>query len=575
MTLRLPLRERIASAPLPVSRGRARPDGGVVTQRTANPCTPVRFRLGPPLLAAMRSAALAQLVEHIIRNDGVRCSSHLSGTTSSQTAELSRFPTRSLHDCDTRTPHAMLGQSCSSPWKDSETRVTERRTKVRHTRGSGVALRGQIYQFRIRVPKDVRDVIGKKHLSRSLRTDSLTVANRLAVRCAIEATAIFEEARSSSPSNMPRVVLNGFQDVVVVSFGELCRGYLDDPTSSRTEKSLHAYRSSLSVLVEIIGATKLARDIDRATCRDAMQVLRALPSNARKRWPNEALRDIAARSVKDGLQTMSAANVNEYMNKLSTVLNWGVREEYCLSNPAKGLRLPRVTSAKSRRDAFAPEQLVSIFNAPLYRGCQNDERGYAIEGEERPRRSRFWVPLLSLFCGLRLNEACQLLVGDIREDEGVLCIFVSADEGGKSLKTLASNRKVPVHPELLEIGFAAFHSQAQARHDARLFPEIQQDAFGMYSGRFSKWFSRFLVTCGAAVPRTCFHSFRHSFRDALRNGRVDREIALALGGWTLPSGLNAVGDAYGNGFDVTLLRSELAKAQYPFLDLSHLKRSRG
>ena len=27
------------------------------------------------------SAALAQLVEHIIRNDGVRCSSHLSGTT--------------------------------------------------------------------------------------------------------------------------------------------------------------------------------------------------------------------------------------------------------------------------------------------------------------------------------------------------------------------------------------------------------------------------------------------------------------------------------------------------------------
>jgi hypothetical protein len=26
------------------------------------------------------AAALAQLVEHIIRNDGVRCSSHLSGT---------------------------------------------------------------------------------------------------------------------------------------------------------------------------------------------------------------------------------------------------------------------------------------------------------------------------------------------------------------------------------------------------------------------------------------------------------------------------------------------------------------
>ena len=64
----------------------------MVTQRTANPCTPVRFRLGPPPFAIARwqppcwyrgdrNAALAQSVEHIIRNDGVTCSSHVSGTT--------------------------------------------------------------------------------------------------------------------------------------------------------------------------------------------------------------------------------------------------------------------------------------------------------------------------------------------------------------------------------------------------------------------------------------------------------------------------------------------------------------
>ena len=38
-----------------------RPDGGVVTQRTANPCTPVRFRLGPPPLQAY--AAFSDLEE--------------------------------------------------------------------------------------------------------------------------------------------------------------------------------------------------------------------------------------------------------------------------------------------------------------------------------------------------------------------------------------------------------------------------------------------------------------------------------------------------------------------------------
>jgi hypothetical protein len=34
-----------------------------------------------PLLSAAAIAALAQLVEHIIRNDGVTCSSHVSGTS--------------------------------------------------------------------------------------------------------------------------------------------------------------------------------------------------------------------------------------------------------------------------------------------------------------------------------------------------------------------------------------------------------------------------------------------------------------------------------------------------------------
>ena len=36
-----------------------------------------------PLLSGPPNAALAQLVEHIIRNDGVTCSSHVSGTSPS------------------------------------------------------------------------------------------------------------------------------------------------------------------------------------------------------------------------------------------------------------------------------------------------------------------------------------------------------------------------------------------------------------------------------------------------------------------------------------------------------------
>ena len=51
---------RSRTAPLPVDSAAPSaqipprwPDGGVVTQRTANPCTPVRFRLGPPTVAIL------------------------------------------------------------------------------------------------------------------------------------------------------------------------------------------------------------------------------------------------------------------------------------------------------------------------------------------------------------------------------------------------------------------------------------------------------------------------------------------------------------------------------------------
>lgn len=40
-----------------------------------------RFDSGSGLHLPLWDAALAQLVEHIIRNDGVTCSSHVSGTT--------------------------------------------------------------------------------------------------------------------------------------------------------------------------------------------------------------------------------------------------------------------------------------------------------------------------------------------------------------------------------------------------------------------------------------------------------------------------------------------------------------
>ncbi len=176
------------------------------------------------------------------------------------------------------------------------------------------------------------------------------------------------------------------------------------------------------------------------------------------------------------------------------------------------------------------------------------------------------MPLLSLFHGLRMNEACQLHTADVVTMDGVTVIHVRPEGEGKKLKSDAARRYVPVHPELARIGFVDYVDAMRDRDEARLFPELRQDARGYYSDAYQKWFSRFLDRCGAKAPRTSFHSFRHCWADAMREAGVPRERMRLLGGWA-GSGVDA---NYGSGLRPSTLADEISKVRYPGLDLSYL-----
>src|SRR4051812_8573548 len=101
----------------------------------------------------------------------------------------------------------------------------------------------------------------------------------------------------------------------------------------------------------------------------------------------------------------------------------------------------------------------------------------------------------------------------------------------------------------------------------RLFPECPKSAKGNYSDPFQKWFSGYLTRIGAKTPKTSFHSFRHCFRDALREAEISSEIAKVLGGWASFGSAEA---QYGTGYRPTTLAREIDKVRYSGLDLSHL-----
>jgi len=297
-----------------------------------------------------------------------------------------------------------------------------------------------------------------------------------------------------------------------------------------------------------------------------------------KLFPRLTLREAAERARSDETITrISTSNANAYLGNFCTFLNWAVGEEIIHRNPARGLRLPDEVARRDKRHPFSPHQLKLIFDSPLYTGCADGERGWETPGPDRPRNARFWVPLIALHSGMRLNEICQLDVADVRMIEGVTCISVTKTSligsTDKSLKTTVSERVIPLHPTLLGLGLVAYTEQLRREGQTKLFHDIDIGSRGVRAVAFSKWFTRFLRSCGASRERTSFHSFRHNFRDELRAARIDHELAMALGGWVGGRSLaSAASEAYGHGHRVDALHEAISRLRFSECDLSHVAR---
>ena len=231
------------------------------------------------------------------------------------------------------------------------------------------------------------------------------------------------------------------------------------------------------------------------------------------------------------------------------------------TNPAANLALSDTVSAHSKRTSFSTDNLNRIFSAPLYKGCVDDEYNYNKPGPKFPRRARFWVPLIALFSGMRMEEVCQLHASDIYSKDDVWVIKIH-----RSIKTKNSLRIVPVHPELIKIGFIEYVEIFRSKKSDHIFPNLVLGKEQNYSKKFSKWFANFLDNLSIDDPRLCYHSFRHTYRDALTQAQIPLQFVNALCGW---SG-KAMNEIYGTGVPEKLLYEQIQRVEYSGLDLSHL-----
>ncbi|MEY8200195.1 MAG: site-specific integrase [Colwellia sp.] len=154
-------------------------------------------------------------------------------------------------------------------------------------------------------------------------------------------------------------------------------------------------------------------------------------------------------------------------------------------------------SSKESRRPFEKNELKLLFESERYRLCKF----------KRP--CDYWAPLLALFTGARQGELVQLYVSDVSQIDGVWVIDIN-DKADKQLKNQGSCRIVPVHSQLIKLGFDGFVEKCRSAGQVKLFPEEVRNKRGQFS--YSKRFQTLRKNCriGVAADDTVdFHSFRH------------------------------------------------------------------
>lgn len=237
-------------------------------------------------------------------------------------------------------------------------------------------------------------------------------------------------------------------------------------------------------------------------------------------------------------QGLKPSTVVKRLGHLSAMLQTYVDAGRLEHNVARRMRVPRSDTSMSRLP-FATEHLTAIFGSHVYA----TRRRYRGGGGE----AAAWVPALALATGARLEELCQLRVGDVRLDATLGALLdISGDGVSTRVKTLGSNRVIPLHTELVRIGFLKYVAQCRDRGQDWLFADLHADRFGHRSGNFGKWFGRYLRDpdgCGIGDARLVFHSFRHSFKTLCRLARIPEDVHDSLTGHVSVGG--AVGRRYG------------------------------
>lgn len=170
---------------------------------------------------------------------------------------------------------------------------------------------------------------------------------------------------------------------------------------------------------------------------------------------------------------------------------------------------------------FTKEDLTKIFSDKLLTASKY----YAFH---------YWVCVLGLLTGARVAEIMQLTQKDVYLDAKVPYISINNSDN-KLIKNKSSIRTIPLHPKILELGFAEYCKTVKNEGYEYLFPDNVSLYRRKPSANASVWFHEYLTNLGILddnTRRKVFHSFRHTFITEMQRMGTPLEVRQSIAGHT-------------------------------------------
>ena len=379
------------------------------------------------------------------------------------------------------------------------------------------------------VVEEARELLTRADVS--LQADEFNRVTYELQRTLLRAYRICADEWERDLDGRPRVRTRGQPEVPSASTGrpqqppgsrrkvsELVETFLkeSDGASTWTASTAGQIKSALHTFVEIVGADRSIGGVTRDVVHDFRSKAQRLPPRYTLTHKGKSVSEVLAATSPDSPKVASTT-VNQWLSYVSSMFKFAVNRGWIEQNPATGMKLPtRRREKREERVPWTEGDLAAVFNA---------EYTKATLGQREPAFGKYWVPLLCLHTGARLEEMAQLRVEDVEKVDDVHVVHVREGDD-QSVKTIASIRTVPLHPTLLELGFLRHvDAMRSAGHD-RLFPDLDNTTKNKYGDRVSKFFGRWKRKHGIDDKKKVLHSFRNTVIDQLKQADV-QEFAIA------------------------------------------------